>query len=333
MVGAIPTRANRLLGGRPIRIDGQQLHPEAQAMLRTARLLGLDREPASIAAERAATRREARLVRGRPIEAGEVRPWSVPGAAGDLDARLYVPANAPASGPLTLYFHGGGWCIGDLDTHDQVCRHLCRRAGVRVLSVAYRLAPEHPFPAGIEDALEAMRFAVGEGAAPLGADPGAVAVAGDSAGATLATVVCQITRDGGEPTPRFQALIYPRTDRSRRYPSRDLFADGFYLTDSKLARWEAAYLPPSQPDTDPRVSPLLANLAGLPPAYVLVAGFDPFRDEVREYARRLAEAGVEVAVGEKLDLFHGFISALGVSARYRTALDPLADALGAALRR
>jgi acetyl esterase len=332
VVAATPTWVNRVLAGRPIRIDGQELHADAQALLRTQRLLRLDRDLHSISHDRARTSHQARLVRGPTIAVGAVEPHTVPGPDGLLEARLYIPAGRDP-GPLAVYFHGGGWCTGDLDTHDQLCRYLCRRSGVRILSVAYRLAPEHPFPAGLDDALFAFRFAIGDGAAELGADPKAVAIAGDSAGANLATVACRLLRDQSGPLPAFQALIYPPTDLSSKRRSYDLFKQGFYLSEARMDRWDRLYAAGQVALDDPRVSPLLADdLSGLPPAYVLVAGFDPLRDEVREYARRLADAGAEVELGEALDLFHAFVNLVGVSPRCREALDPLADALGAALR-
>jgi acetyl esterase len=333
LLAATPTRVNRLLGGRPAEIDNQVLHPDAQALLRAKRVFGLDRKLSSIEAERARTAREARMVRGPTIAVGAVRQTRVPGGAGQLDARLYVPEGAPRSGPLAVYFHGGGWCVGDLDSHDPLCRYLCKRSGVRILSVAYRFAPEHPFPAGLDDAIAAFEFASGDGGRGLGADPAAVAIAGDSAGANLATVACRMLRDAGRPLPRFQALIYPPIDLSSKRPSYDLFSEGFYLSEARMDRWDRLYTSDQVALDDPRVSPLLADdLSGLPPAFVLVAGFDPLRDEVREYARRLAAAGVEVSLGEALDLFHAFVNLVGVSARCREAVDSVADALGAALR-
>jgi acetyl esterase len=333
MVAATPARVNRLLGGRPAEIDGQVLHPDAQVLLRAKRVFGLDRNLSSIEAERARTAREARMVRGPTIAVGAVQQTTVQGGGGELEARLYVPEGAPRSGPVAVYFHGGGWCVGDLDSHDPLCRYLCKQADVRILSVAYRLAPEHPFPAGLDDAIAAFEFASGKGARELGADPTAVAIAGDSAGANLAAVACRLLRDTGRRLPRFQALIYPPTDLSSKRPSYDLFKEGFYLSEARMDRWDRLYTDGRVGLDDPRVSPLLADdLSALPPAYVLIAGFDPLRDEVREYARRLAAAGVEVSLGEALDLFHAFVNIVGISPRCREAVDPLAEALGAALR-
>jgi acetyl esterase len=317
---------------RPVTIDGQTLHPEARLALTTERLLGIRIEPdAPVAEQRATVERQARIVRGATIGVGAVSERTIPGPSGSLPARLYAPPGARARGPLTVYLHGGGWVVGGLGSHDQTCRLICRRAGVRVLSVAYRLAPEHPFPAAVEDAVAALRHAIGD-AAELGADPKAISVAGDSAGGNLATVACRLLRDAGEPLPVFQALIYPRTDMSHRHRSRDLFADGFYLTERNLQSWDPLYAA-GHDLADPRLSPLLADdLAGLPPAYVLVAGFDPLRDEAEAYAAALADAGVAVAVGRELDLFHGFVNAVGVSARDRVAVGRVAGAIAEASR-
>jgi acetyl esterase len=328
--GAIPAPLKRRLAGRPVRIDGQTLHPEAQLMLAADRRLGIELDPLRPPAEqRAVVERQGRLVRGTIIRVASVAERTIPGAAGLLPARLYVPAGASGPGPLCVYLHGGGWVVGSLDTHDQLCRLLCREAKIRVLSVAYRLAPEHPFPAAVDDALAALGHALTDGSG-FGADPAAIAVAGDSAGGNLATVACRILRDEGGRQPVFQGLIYPRADLSGRRPSRDLFAEACYLTDGMLSAWDPMYAGASDV-ADPRLSPLLADdLAGLPPAYVLVAGFDPLRDEVEAYAAALADSGVAVTVGREPDLFHGFANAVGVSARFRAALGGLAAALSSA---
>jgi acetyl esterase len=330
VTAALPGAAKRALAGRPVRVDGQTLHHEAQLMLATERRLGIQRDPGAPAAEqRAVVERQGRMVRGRTIAVGSVTDRTVPGGDGPLRARLYVPAGASAIGPLCLYLHGGGGVVGSLETHDQVCRLLCRDADVRVLSVAYRLAPETPFPAAVDDAVAALRHTLAD-AAQLGADAAAISIAGDSAGGNLATVACRVVRDDGGRQPILQCLIYPRADLSARRRSRDLFAEGFYLTDADLRAWDALYAAGHDP-ADPRLSPLLTDdLTGLPPAHVLVAGFDPLRDEVEAYAAALADAGVPVALGREPDLFHGFVSAVGISARFREALGGLAAALRSA---
>lgn len=325
-LAATPRPVRTALAGRPIEIDGQVLDREAQALVRSSRLLGLERDDLTPAQERARARHGARFCRGRTIGVDEVRELTVPGPAGGLQARLYVPPHAPARGPLLVYFHGGGYAVGDLDTHDQPCRFLCREVPTRVLSVAYRLAPEHRFPAAHDDALAAFRHAV-ENATALGADPKAVSVGGDSAGGGLAAALCIVMREEGGPTPASQVLIFPLCDVSQKRPSHQLFRRGFFLTTPMLERW-ADYASAPGDRTDPRLSPLLAeDLSGLPPAHVLVAGFDPLRDEALAYARALEDAGNDLTLNFFPDLVHSFINAVGVSARAREAFGEFCAAI------
>ena len=234
--------------------------------------------------------------------------------------------------PLLVYFHGGGWVLGSLDTHDSTCRHLCRSGGVRVLSVDYRLAPEHRFPTAVDDALAAFRLARAH-AAELGVDPGRIAVGGDSAGGNLAAVVCQQTRDAGEPMPAFQLLVVPAVDMSARRRSFELFAEGYFLTAAQMDYYENTYLRSDADRTDVRASPLLAeDLSGLPPAHVAVAGFDPLRDEGEAYAHRLVEAGVPVTLRRHDSVVHPFVNAVGASPVARAAVDEAVRALRAGLR-
>ena len=260
-----------------------------------------------------------------PLTVGDV---AIPGPAGMIPARLYEP---PGTGierrPLIVYFHGGGWAIGDLDTHDSVCRFLAANTAAAVLSVDYRLAPEHPFPAGVEDALAAFRWAAAENAR-LGVDPSRIAVAGDSAGGNLAAAVSLLARDDGGASPAMQALIYPIADAVGGQWSRDAFADGFLLTKADMDWFEHHYLPPGTDRADPRVSVLrAADLSGLPPAYVTTAGFDPLRDEGEDYAARMREAGVSVALRRHPGLIHGFAHMTEISRTARAAMYELAGAL------
>lgn len=199
--------------------------------------------------------------------------------------------------------------FGDLETHDSACRLICRDAGVHVLAVDYRLAPEHSAPAAVDDAYAAYRWAR-EHAGELGADPRRVAVAGDSAGGNLAAVVSRLARDAGDPHPSLQWLIYPVTDLRGRTRSRSLLADGFLLTKHDIDWFQGAYLAGSGLDiTDPLVSPLLAeDLSGLPPALVVTAGFDPLRDEGEQYATRLRQAGVAVDLRRMDSMIHAFLN-------------------------
>jgi acetyl esterase len=301
---AIPDAAKRLMARSTI-IDGNVLDPTLQLTLAGLKISG---EAGLTARDEVAYSRERvreLTVDRNPIPVGAVSDLSIPGAAGDIAARHYRPENDVVC-PLLMYFHGGGFVVGDLDTHDNLCRLICRDAGIHVLSVDYRLAPEHPAPAGLDDAYAAYRWAVEHGA-DLGTRPGAVAVGGDSAGGNLATVVARRGRDDGVPAA-MQLLLYPVTDLQGRTRSMALFATGFFLTAHDMAWCSEQYLGGSQLDAaDPRVSPLLAeDLAGLPPALVVTAGFDPLRDEGEAYAERMRDAGVTVDLRRMSSLIHAF---------------------------
>ena len=330
---ALPPSLQRVLAGRArIRIDGQVLDPEVQLLLR---LLQVTRRPAfetlPVAEARAEVRREAAAAGGRPLPVARVEETAVPGPGGSLRARLYVPPHVAAPSALLVYLHGGGWVVGDLDTHDQPCRFLAREAAVRVLSVDYRRAPEHPFPAAVYDAVAAVRFAIAE-AERLGADPARVAVGGDSAGGNLAAVASRLLAEGDGPTPAFQLLIYPVTDLSRKRRSYELFRDGFFLTERQMDWYRHNYLPSPEAALDPRASPLLASdLEGLPPAHVAVAGFDVLRDEGDDYAALLRAAGVPVTLARHTGLIHGFCNAVGVGRASRAAMRQAVAALRAGL--
>lgn len=321
----LPERVQRVLGGRAIVRDGQTLAADTQLMLRMQRLV---REPGAetlpIPDGRAAILRHAGMTGGRQ-SVGAVRDLAVAGRP----ARLYTPTGAAAPGPLLLFFHGGGFMYGDLTSHDASCRFLAERSGVRVLAVDYRLGPERPFPAAYDDALAAHRWLL-EHAAEVGADPARLAVGGDSAGGNLAAVVAIEAARAGLPLA-FQLLVYPATDAVRETLSADLFADGFYLTKAFMDLANASYIGRTDP-RDPRVSPLYAELpAGLAPAYVATAGFDPLRDEGEAYARRLADAGAPVELRRFTDQIHGFFNIVGAGRTSRAANAEIAAKLKAAL--
>ncbi|MGA7053953.1 MAG: alpha/beta hydrolase, partial [Mycobacterium sp.] len=304
----IPTRAQRMLsGGRSVTIDGNTLDPALQLMLSGMRLAGVDGLVIDDDAAVSRTRLRERSVGfpGPQIHV-TVNDLSIPGPAGEIPARHYRPASGEAA-DLLVFYHGGGWVIGDLDTYDALCRLTCRDAGIHVLSIDYRLAPEHPAPAAVEDAYAAFRWAA-EHADELGAIQGRVAVGGDSAGGNLAAVVSQLARDSGDSAPVLQWLVYPRTDLTARTRSLSLFARGFLLTKRDMDWFESRYLRGSGIDSaDPRVSPLLAeSLSGLAPALIAVAGFDPLRDEGESYAAALRAAGTPVDLRSMRSLTHGF---------------------------
>jgi acetyl esterase len=324
-------RTSRLLFGRPPTIDGQTLSTETHALLTLARWAGSNGFFAghSVEEARAASRYEARVTaRPRPIRMAEVRRPDIPGPNGPIPSRLYVPPSpAPAeAAPLLVYYHGGGWVIGDLDVYDDLCRLIAAASGARVLSVDYRLAPEHPFPQPLEDAFAAFEWAAAN-AGSLGVDPARIGVGGDSAGGNMAAVVSQMAVEGGGPRPAMQLLFYPVTDSAQDTRSRRLFADGFILTKADMEKFEAAYLPPGVDASDQRISIVQCpDLNGLPAAYVATAGFDPLRDEGEAYALRMRDCGVRVALRRHSGLIHTFVNQTAVN---RTALAAVLEACGA----
>ncbi len=268
-----------------------------------------------------------------PLEpVARVEEHRLPGPAGEIPVRLYAPAGAGPFGAL-LYFHGGGWVVGDLDTHDHLCRALARRAGGIVLAVDYRRAPEHPFPAAVEDAYAAARWAHEHGAA-VGIDPERIALAGDSAGGNLSAVVSLLTRERGGPSLCLQIPIYGVMNlASFETPSYHDYAQGYDLDRSRMAWYRERYLSDPQDAHSPLASPLLAeDLSALPPAFVVTAECDVLRDEGEAYARRLEEAGVPCTLKRYPGMMHGFFAMANVLDRAREALDDVGTALRAAWR-
>lgn len=325
-------RTSRAIFGKPPTIDGQTLSHETQALLTLARWSGSDGFFAnrSVPEARAQSRYEAMVAARRPpLPMAEVRAVEIPGPLGPIPARLYVPMQPTPeeAAPLLVYYHGGGWVIGDLDMYDEVARLITAASGVRVLNVDYRLAPEHPFPQPLEDAFAAFEWAVAN-AASLGADPARVAVGGDSAGGNMAAVVSHMARDGGGAMPALQLLIYPVTDSAEDTRSRKLFSEGFILTKADMEAFEAAYLPPGADASDQRISVLKCpNLRGLPTAYVTTAGFDPLRDEGEAYALLMRDCGVRVALRRHPSLIHTFVNQTSINPVAKGAMLEVAGAL------
>jgi acetyl esterase len=262
-----------------------------------------------------------------PAEMFAVVERSVAGPAGEIPVRLYVPVGCPDPSAFLVFFHGGGWTVGDRDTHDRACRYLAEKVRCRIASVDYRLAPEHPFPAAVEDCWAAYAAIAGN-AAPWDADPRRIAVGGDSAGGNLAAVVALIAREKRAPAPCLQLLIYPATDLANAHPSVAAFGKGYLLTQAMIESFMGHYAPEAAARRDWRASPLLArDLCGLPPAFVQTAGFDPLQDEGAAYAKALAAAGVRAEHRHYPGLLHGYLQLAGHSPAARAAVDDAAAAL------
>ena len=245
-----------------------------------------------------------------PPELESVKPLAIPAPHGSIPARIYTPKNRRQAGglaPALVFFHGGGWVIGDLDSHDVVCRKLADEGRLIVISVDYRLAPEHKFPAAVDDAIAATKW-IAENAKQLGIDASRLMVGGDSAGGNLAAVVAIAARDGNGPAIAGQVLIYPATDFAMTHPSHSEPETSILLTHSVIQWFKNHYLGDADIH-DWRASPARATtLTGLPPAYVLTAGGDPLRDEGDEYAKNLKQAGVAVTYRHFAGQFHGFFT-------------------------
>jgi acetyl esterase len=266
----------------------------------------------------------------KPVE-GTLEPLrsiediSIPGPAGEIPIRVYTP-DAPSHCPAMVYFHGGGWVVCDLNTHDVVCSAIARRAAAVVVSVDYRLAPEHKFPAAVIDCYAATVW-VASNAPRLGIDPKWISVGGDSAGGNLATVVCLKSRDENGPAIAFQALVYPVTDLSSfDTGSYREFAAGYQLTKTEMEWFRDCYLGHKEDARNPHASPLLArDLRGLPPALIITAECDPLRDEGEAYAKRLEQAGVPVTCTRYAGMIHPFFSLSGAIPQALDAIQQVAD--------
>ncbi len=308
------------------------LHPQVAALLERAAQSPL---PAYHTVTPFVARRIYRETRAvlapQPPQVSQARLLVAPGP---VALRAYRPAGADKQAvlPALVYFHGGGWTIGDLDTHDVLCRQLANGAGCAVFSVDYRLAPEYPFPAAVEDCVGAVRF-VHQEAAALRVDRSRIALGGDSAGGNLAAVAALHARDAGPPIA-FQLLIYPAADQRCGFDSHERNGAGYLLTREAIEFFRRCYLPDRAAWTDWRASPLLApSHAGLPPALVLTAGYDPLVDEGRAYAEKLRQAGVAVRYREFSDMVHGFILFGGVLDTANAAVAECCGALRAAFEK
>jgi acetyl esterase len=287
------------------------LHPQARALLDLIEKSGLPPTHTLSPVEARRYYRERRAYsQPEPPQMGQVRDLTATGPHGDIPLRLYRPHGSAAGTllPVLVYYHGGGWVIGDLDTHDTLCRELSNGAGICVIAVDYRMGPEHRFPAAVDDCISATGW-VRDHAAALAVDATRIAVGGDSAGGNLAAAVAIAARNAGDLPIRYQLLIYPATDQRRGAPSHSSNGQGYLLTSDSMQYFHDHYLIDSRHDHDWRASPLLCDkLANLPPALVITAGFDPLRDEGMYYAQALTEAGnsaVQVCFERQI---HGFIT-------------------------
>lgn len=311
------------------------LHPQAQAFIDLLVQRGVPPTHTLTPADARKFYRERRaLTQPDPGEVAEVRELRAEAPQGAIPMRLYRPLGAAASAvlPVLVYYHGGGWTIGDLDTHDTLCRELCNLSGCAVVAVDYRMGPEHRFPAAVDDVLAATRW-VRRQAGALGVDPGRLAVGGDSAGGNLAAVAAIAARDAGDLPIAYQLLIYPATDMRRVHPSHVSNGQGYVLTADTIRYFHDQYITDAAHDLDWRASPLLhEDLAGLPPALVLTAGYDPLRDEGLDYARALTAAGNRTSYVCFERQIHGFITMGRLLDEAQTAVSICAAELRRALR-
>lgn len=329
----LPTVARPLTGRPPVNDRGARLDPQVHLVLR---ILEASRRPAldELGPVRARLEMERLSLLSDPsvVPLHRVEDQCIPGPAGELPIRVYSPQDHRGRHPALVYLHGGGFVLGSLESHDALCRFLAHRSGSVVIAVDYRLAPEHPFPAAVEDVCAAFRW-IRDQAAAFHLDPKRIAIGGDSAGGNLAAVLCQELRDAGEPGPCFQLLVYPCTDMSRSSDSHRTFANGFFLTERMMDWFLANYLTRPSEEANPRASPLKAtDLSGLPPAHIAVAGFDPLRDEGEAYADALAAAGVPTTLRRYESLIHGFVNLSGIVEAARHAVGDLADVVRTHLR-
>ncbi|AXT86079.1 alpha/beta hydrolase [Aeromicrobium sp. A1-2] len=321
---ALPRPLIKRLAGSPVVVGGKTLDPEMQLLLRLMKLEGPAVETMAIRKGRASIVAGARMVGGKmPI--GAVTDRTIDGPGGPLALRFYTPRGLTGESPALVFFHGGGWIYGDLESHDAVCRFLAEEAQVRVIAVDYRLAPEAPFPAGFDDSWAAWTW-ITQHAKGIGVDPARIAVGGDSAGGNLATIVAQHAI-GDAIEPAFQLLIYPATDFLGTSDSRATFAEGFYLSKAFMDLAEENYLVGDEDRTEARLSPLHHDVAGIAPAYVVTAGFDPLLDEGKAYADKLRAAGVPVEYVCEEGLIHSFANMVGAGSAAPRAMRRAAAAL------
>ena len=304
----------------------QRLHPQARAVLDAiAALGGSAGEPASVDEMRRLQVVEAQFS-GAPQAVGAVRDFQVDGPAGLIGVRLYTP-DVAGPRPTVMFIHGGGWVLGSVELSDALCRALCRASGMLIASVEYRLAPEHPFPAGLDDAYSVLVW-LHANPAELDAIPGLLAVCGDSAGGNLSAAVALKARDEGGPRLALQCLIYPALDPTLAGESYERLAKGFGLTREEMRRFWDLYLTRAEDAANPYASPLrAADVSGVTPAFIVTAEYDPLLDDGEQYAEMLRAAGVRTRTVSYPGMIHGFVSYLGWIDVAHSAIEECAAAL------
>jgi acetyl esterase len=269
----------------------------------------------------------AAMLDPQDVPIGKVEDRKIPGPGGDVPVRIYTPMGAGAAAlPAVVFFHGGGFVIGDLQTHDALCRQIANGAKARVIAVDYRLAPEHKFPAAADDCFAALKWVAAQASA-IGVDANRIAVCGDSAGGNLSAVVCQMAKAAGGPHIVYQVLMYPTTIAHAKTGSMKDFERGYFLEREAMDWFFDAYVPKGHDMKDPKLAPFWGDVKGLPPAYVITAGFDPLKDEGKQYADKMSAAGVHVTYKDYPALVHGFFNMSAVVPQAKEAIAEVAAKL------
>jgi acetyl esterase len=307
------------------------LDPQVQVLLERMKEQGLPPFEQMTVDQARAVILEFTELQAEPQPIARVEDRTIPGPAGEIPIRIYTPSGE-ALLPVLVYFHGGGWTTGTLDVADEPCRALAAATSSVVVSVDYRMGPEHKFPAAVEDCYAATQWTA-DHAVELGADPGRLVVIGDSAGGNLAAVIALVARERGGPRVAYQVLIYPVTDYAFDTPSYEQNADGYLLTREAMRWFWGHYLNVENDGAHPHASPLRASdLSGLPPALLVTCEFDPLRDEGEAYGQRLREAGVPVKISRYDGMIHGFFWMSGALGRTQELMDELAAEIRSAVR-
>ncbi|HKZ06846.1 MAG TPA: alpha/beta hydrolase [Methylomirabilota bacterium] len=318
------------LGGHRIRMGARTMDPKAQLVGEFVKSIRVPGYFPPLPELRQQLRTMVTLMDEPAPALARIEEIKIPGPAGSIPARVYDAASGGGARPALAYFHGGGWVQGDLETHHGLCARLAQRAGVIVVAVDYRLAPEHKFPAAVDDCLAAYRW-LRERGREVGVDTGRVGVGGDSAGGNLSAVVCQLARAQGLPRPACQVLIYPATDFTLETPSHRELEHGHIIPRDRILWYAQQYLRNEADKLDERASPIRGDLRGLPPALIITAGFDPLRDEGHRYAQALRAGGTEVQYHEYEGQIHAFVSLTRAIPQGMTATLEIADYLRARL--